>query len=258
MLKKLWRKITRVFTPQKPVVKTPVPAKVEPKPFNPPVVAPAPIGHAKDTINDGSPKSPDWNWLYDNGVIDAEHYQFVMKTARFIHSNKLRFLKASSFFPGLRWQDIAVAAYREDTSLSLSACLHNGEFIVGKNRKTSLVPAGRGPFNKKATLAENWLDAAIDAIQLKWPVYSKIINDKTLTPQGRSLKLAEIFNGLGYRSRIGDRGVIEYSPYVTSMTNHHDETSKYVADGKYDKHAKEKQAGVLALLLAIDIIEGTV
>lgn len=129
---------------------------------------------------------------------------------------------------------ICALHYRE-SSLSFAGVLHNGEKILGTGRKTKLVPAGRGPFN-------TWEEAAKDALYIKKSSFPKVW---TLAS---CLQFAEIFNGTGYRSRIGDKGQIELSPYAFAGTTLHDETGKYVKDGKYSPTAREQQLGVAAIM----------
>lgn len=129
--------------------------------------------------------------------------------------------------------DLMFALHYRESSLSFKGVLHNGEKILGTGKKTKLVPKNRGPF-------ESWEEAAIDALELK-----KSIFPKEWTFEAR-LEFAEKFNGLGYR-KTG-----EYSPYVFAGTNFHDETGKYVADGKFDSSAPEKQLGVAAILLELN------
>lgn len=127
--------------------------------------------------------------------------------------------------------------YRE-SSLDFSRVLHNGEKIIGKNKKTKLVPKDRGPF-------ETWQEAAIDALLMKKSIFPK---EWSFTEQ---LKFSEKYNGLGYRNKVGDSGRIELSPYVFSGTNLSDETGKYVYDGKYNMHARESQLGVASILITL-------
>ena len=132
---------------------------------------------------------------------------------------------------------ICALHYRE-SSLSFLGVLHNGEKILGKGRKTSLVPKGRGPFN-------TWEESAIDALMLKKSIMPSVWTFESM------MEFAERFNGLGYRSKVGDSGKIENSPYICAGTNFHDETSKYTSDGKYSKTAKEEQLGVGGILIYI-------
>lgn len=129
--------------------------------------------------------------------------------------------------------DLMFALHYRESSLRFNGVLHNGENILGTGRKTKLVPKGRGPFVK-------WEDSAIDALMMKKSLFPK---EWTLATK---LEFAEKFNGLGYRNTG------EFSPYVFAGTNFHDETGKYVADGKYSSTAKEKQLGVAAILLELN------
>lgn len=127
--------------------------------------------------------------------------------------------------------DLMFALHFRESSCDFKGVLHNGERILGTGRKTKLVPAGRGPFL-------TWEEAAIDALMLKKAMFPR---EWTLASK---LEFAEKFNGLGYRNTN------EFSPYVFAGTNFHDETGKYVADGKYSSSAPEKQLGVAAILLS--------
>ena len=123
-------------------------------------------------------------------------------------------------------------------------CLHNGQPIVGTNLKTTIVPVGRGPFNKFATLEENWVDAALDAIaidhmwqQKEWTV-------------GTMLQVAERFNGWGY---VTGAGKDEISPYIWACSNINDDYGKYVADGKFDPNAPTNgQVGVATVMKELE------
>lgn len=129
---------------------------------------------------------------------------------------------------GVPWWFIGALHYRE-ASCDFKAYLGNGERIIGKGIKSKLVPKNRGPFN-------NWVDGAVDAL-----IYDGL-NTIKVWDVPTCLAQAEKFNGMGYR-KTG-----ELSPYVWAGTNQHDETGKYVADGKYSSTAIEKQLGVAAII----------
>lgn len=136
--------------------------------------------------------------------------------------------KACGEFP----LDLLFALHYRESSKSFKGVLHNGEKILGTGRKTILVPKGRGPFL-------SWEESAIDALLMK-----KSIFPEKWTFESK-LEFAEKYNGAGYRKTS------EFSPYVFAGTNFHDETGKYVSDGKYNPNAPEKQLGVAAILLEL-------
>ena len=137
--------------------------------------------------------------------------------------------------PGL-WPLIG-ALHDRESSGDFDGVLHNGEEIVGKGRRTRLVPAGRGPFS-------TWENAAVDALTMPGKTWDKIKD----WPVSRWLYEAEKFNGFGYFSR----GV--NSPYVWAGTDLQ-QRGKYVADGVWSSSAWDSQLGVAAVLKAVFAIQ---
>ena len=133
---------------------------------------------------------------------------------------------------GVPWFVIAVIHMRE-SSQSFSGVLHNGERIIGTNRRTRLVPAGRGPF-------ATWEDAAVDALVNCHP-YAARNKDWSV---GGTLLLLERYNGLGY----ANKGLP--SPYVWAGTDQYVK-GKYVADGKYDPNTVDPQPGCAGMIKVI-------
>lgn len=153
--------------------------------------------------------------------------------ARKIIANAARYATVEAA-TGVPWFWIGCVHDRE-AGLSFSGVLHNGEKIIGTGRKTTLVPAGRGPF-------ATWEDAAIDALRMRG------LQNIKAWPIARCLYEFEGYNGLGYTSRR------ENSPYVWAGTSL-EQPGKYVADGKFDPSADDKQLGcaaVLSRLYALD------
>lgn len=180
-----------------------------------------------------APPIPEKHWSSAiDAVIDSNRLSEVNRTCEIILANKHRY-EAIEKILKIPWWFVAGLHYRE-SSLLFSGVLHNGERILGTGKKTKLVPKGRGPF-------ETWEESAIDALEMK--AYHKI-TDWNLVD---ACYYAEKYNGMGYRKKVGDSGKVEFSPYVAAGTSLHDETSKYVSDGRYDPSAKEKQLGVLAI-----------
>ena len=130
------------------------------------------------------------------------------------------------------------ALHDREAAGSFRGVLHNGERIIGTGRKTSLVPAGRGPFN-------SWEEAAEDALKIKG--WDKIAD----WPIERWLYESERFNGWGY---VG-KGI--NSPYVWAGTSEQ-QPGKYVADHVWDARAVDKQLGVSAILKAVFDLEPSV
>lgn len=137
---------------------------------------------------------------------------------------------------GVPWQWIAAVHMRESNA-DFRGVLHNGQKIIGKGRKTTIVPKGRGPFS-------SWSEAAIDAIKLK-----KLHLIKSWTPE-RMLYELERFNGWGYRYK----GRSGRSPYLWGATNHQLK-GKFVSDGKYSSRTLDKQLGAVPVMVRIQELD---
>lgn len=163
---------------------------------------------------------PEWQ-----GAID--------RAARTLLAGKTRY-KAIEAATGVPWAWIAAAHWRECNG-DFRGVLHNGERIVGTGRRTTLVPAGRGPF-------ETWEQSALDAIAIMG--WAKV----TWTIEMMCFKW-EAFNGYGY-ANMG-----RPSPYVWAGTNIYTQ-GKYVADGVYDPQAVDQQVGCLPVYLRLIELAG--
>lgn len=194
-----------------------------------------------DTVNDGNGSKPDWSYILDNCWLDDNVRSEVEKTCNRINKVKSRYETLESI-TNIPWYAFAIWHLRE-CNLDFKACLHNGDLAIGNGKKTWNVPKDRGPFN-------TFEEAAIDAT-----VTLKKLNLIKNWDAKKVIEISEKFNGLGYRNKIGDSGKIEYSPYITAGTNWSDETGKYVSDGKFDKTAKEKQLGILAILIGLGVVK---
>lgn len=192
----------------------------------------------KKSVNEGSPKNPDYNYLWDNCELDDTVNDAVSAACEKILAHKDRYQNVEDQL-GIKWYFIAAIHYRE-TSLSFKAAFHNGDPIIGTGKTTTHVPAGRGPF-------DTWEESVIDACKLlkldqitNWDIYA-------------CLAIAERYNGFGYRKQHNENGDGEYTPYVWAGTNNSDETGKYAADGKFDPLAVEKQMGVAAIFKGLGL-----
>jgi len=161
-------------------------------------------------------------------TLEFKSYNWEKKAqivARDIAKYKSRY-KAVEQSTGVPWYVIGVI-HSLESGRNWSRNLHNGEKW---DKKTTLVPKGRGPFS-------SWEEAAIDALMLK-----KVNFPKEWTI-GAILRFLEIFNGWGYFNRQLP------SPYIWSGTNHY-ERGKYIADGKFSATAVSKQLGCATIICA--------
>lgn len=140
------------------------------------------------------------------------------------------------------WWFIAVAHYREagfdlqTNSPRWDTYLGNGQAL---NKKTTLVPAGRGPFS-------TWEEGAVDALVHAHPYAAK---NKDWSIGGSLTKLEE-YNGLGYFNRGRP------SPYIWAGTDQYVK-GKYVADGKYNPNYIDKQLGCAGILKFMGVFKTT-
>lgn len=154
-------------------------------------------------------------------------------TARRILEGKARYqaLERQTTVP---WFFIGLTHLRE-ANLNWTKYLGNGQPL---NRRTTIVPIGRGPF-------PTFEAGAIDALQ-KMGFTS--IKDWTLE---RIAFCLEGFNGYGYRGK----GV--NSPYLWAGTNRYTK-GKYVADHVFDANVVDKQLGTMAVLARLCAMDADV
>lgn len=174
--------------------------------------------------------SLDW---YVNSFATCKINENDLKTVEFaaeqILSNEERY-KFVQGMTGIPWYLVG-ALHNLEASCSFACVLHNGERIIGTGKKTTLVPAGRGPFS-------SWESAAIDALTLDG------LTSVKAWPLEVCLREAESYNGLGYLQHHPD----ENSPYLWACTSMNDGAGKYVEDGSFDPTAPTSgQAGVAAI-----------
>jgi len=135
---------------------------------------------------------------------------------------------------GVPWWMIA-ALHRRESDADFKTYLGNGEPL---NRRTRLVPKGRGPF---ASFEAGALDAfKVDGLSavLDWRLE-------------KVLYYCELFNGTGYHAR----GLP--SPYLWGGTNIQ-KPGKYVADGKWNGRVVDTQPGCAPLIAAIAKLDPSV
>jgi lysozyme family protein/peptidoglycan hydrolase-like protein with peptidoglycan-binding domain len=169
---------------------------------------------------------PEYAGLWRSMQVRPERSGDVDRIARTLIGYKPRY-EAVSRTSGVPWQVIAVLHQRESDA-DFRTYLGNGEPL---NRKTRIVPAGRGPF-------PTWEAGAIDALQ-----YDGLHKVTDWTPE-RACYEIEKFNGFGYRNKNVK------SPYLWSFSNIYS-CGKYVSDGNFSSSAVDQQCGAMPVLKRI-------
>lgn len=174
--------------------------------------------------------APVYRKRWDSAKVVPAKIASADNFVRLIFRNRAKYERVEDA-TGVPWYFIAVTHMRE-SSCDFRGVLHNGEHIIGTGRKTSLVPAGRGPF-------QTWEQAAIDALKLH---SLHKIADWSLE---RVLYECERFNGWGYYRK----GVV--SPYVWAGTTIY-RSGKYIRDGVYDPSHVDTQLGCAIVLKRLE------
>lgn len=158
-------------------------------------------------------------YVIDNIIVNIDRYNKV------------------SDLTGVPWFMVAAIHYKE-CSGDFSKGLHNGQ---PWNRRTTIVPIGKGPFN-------SWEEAAVDALEDKVNWLLDIIGGYNV--EG-ILYFLERYNGPGYYHR----GI--NTPYLWAFTNHYHK-GLFVSDGRFDSEAVSKSPGCCAIfkrLIDLNIID---
>ncbi len=141
---------------------------------------------------------------------------------------------------GVPWQIIAAIHHRE-WSLDFQTVLHNGERIIGTDKKTKLVPAGHGPF-------ATWAEWAIDAIKthyVRCPVKELSLDNANLLKVAEYLKS---FNGEGYNRAAGGNPYL-YAGLVWPEWENYYTKWLYTRDHKYSAKTIDKRPGTIPVIL---------
>lgn len=178
-----------------------------------------------DSLHDG------YQALWDSMTVTRP--TAVNSAARVIIANQNRY-KDIETTTGVPWYLIGALHMRECDN-NFRGCLHDGEMIIGTNRRTRQVPTGRGPF---ATFE----DSAVDALKIEGMLN---ITDWDIPT---CLYYGEKYNGWGYRGHGN-------SPYVWAGSNHYT-SGKYVRDGVYSSSTVDPQLGIAPVMKAVLDITG--
>lgn len=174
---------------------------------------------------------------WSNCHISADKGPQFKTAADSLTLNKARYQAVATMLVkqgyNIPWYFIAVTHYRESNA-NFNTYLGNGQPL---NKKTTLVPKGRGPFT-------TWEDGAVDALVYA-PPYAAKNTDWSI---GGTLTMLEEYNGLGYANM--DRP----SPYVWAGTDQYT-SGKYVSDGVFSPATVDTQLGCAGLLKFLGVFK---
>lgn len=192
------------------------------------------IATVAKVIEHAIPHQPRWEEyrtsiasLWESMQLSPNKAETIRQTAqRMLSPDNVRQYKEVEEATGVPTLLIAALHYRESNG-DFSKNLSNGE---PWNRRTRMVPRGKGPY-------KSWKDSAIAAL-----------TDEGLTLYGRSnwtmereIFAGEAFNGWGYRYR----GIP--SAYVWAGSTKY-KGGKFVADGRFRRGAWDDQLGIAPLM----------
>ena len=175
------------------------------------------------------------------GIVAGDRGK-VEEAADIIYENREAYREVG-FLTGEPWGTVGVpwvmvgALHMRESSCDFGTHLHNGDPLTAK---TVHVPAGRPATGSPPF---TWEESAVDALTVSPHELGKIVNWN----MERILFECEKYNGWGYIGKCN-------SPYIWACTNHYT-GGKYVADGKYDPNAWDKQVGCAAIFKILDPVK---
>ncbi len=174
-----------------------------------------------------------YEFLYKSLRFDRGTESEILRNSKTLLKGKPRY-EALTRSTGVPWTTIA-GLHMMEGACDFRTYLGNGQSL---QRRTTIVPKGRGPF-------ETFEAGAIDALRLDGLTSVK---DWTL---GLELKYAEQFNGTGYLRYHPS----EFSPYIWACSSINDGTGKYTSDGHYDPNANANaQVGVATMFKQLEML----
>lgn len=183
-----------------------------------------------------SQKWPEYAAQWDKMQPKGSREKEFGRLAQFAVDNKGEYADIEAL-TNVPWWLIAVL-HRRESDADFRTYLGNGERL---DRKTRLVPKGRGPFLGPHAFR----DGAIDALKIDG------LSDVKDWRLEKALYYCELFNGAGYHNK----GLP--SPYIWGGTNIQ-KPGKYIADGKWNGKVMDTQPGCAPILYMIAKLDPTV
>jgi lysozyme family protein len=131
--------------------------------------------------------------------------------------------------------ELIAALHWRESSGNFGTYLHQGD------------PLGRPAVHipNKIPVFHDWESAAVHALAQKGNIQQKLgITRDSISDSAAMATFSEYYNGKGYFNKN------QPSPYVFSGTSTYN-SGKYVADGKYDPNAVDKQLGVVSMISSL-------
>lgn len=183
-----------------------------------------------------------------SGPVRKHNAELIAKIVNFypqsgVLYNELVAFEANYLKNSRRYQ---VVAHKTQLPIELIAALHWREASGDFERMMS----NGAPLNKKSTIIpydgpyDSWEDSAIPPLIQRAKLAVTVGLDTDPNDIVAIASFAELWNGRGYFNCRAP------SPYVYSGTNVYT-AGKYVADGKFDPHVKDKQIGVVPMIVKL-------
>lgn len=193
-----------------------------------------PVSSVKQSIKDIKKRKDYHSYLWKSAEINGSKVFRIDKTISMYIENKARYVAIENMRTGGVPSAIIFTLHGRESTWSFKKHLHEGSLLTGR---TKWVPKGRPKAPPSNGSVYTFEESAEDALyKLK---NLEVINWKDCNT---ALYTIEKYNGLGY---FKYRDI--HSPYLWAGTNHYTR-GKYVADGKYDKQARDKQLGTCSIL----------
>lgn len=192
-----------------------------------------PGGHYHST----EPTKLNAEYAYLWTVAKVERFEDqAIKAAKFIYENKDRYRAVAIKCKGSMPYWFVGVIHHMEASFDFRSALHNGDKIIGTGKKTTHVPAGKGPF-------ATWEEGAIDALSR-----FMLFTEWSLPSCFRRL---EQYNGFGYRGATGAKTTPQYASAYTFAGTQFFLKGKYVRDHQFDANKPDSRPGCMAILLKL-------